>query len=88
VTKYKVNLTLTDTKNATYYLWDIEVFNNPPYFEGNQKPKNLKVRFNSTNEYQLPKFSDDEKNKVSVSFTSLPSFITFDTLTSKLTIFP
>ena len=46
--------------NATNYLWELEVFNTPPYFNGNVKPANQKVRFNSTVEYPLPKMSDDE----------------------------
>ena len=56
---YKVITTLTDTNNSNNYTWDLEIFNTPPYFSKGKKPVNQKIRFNSTTQYLLPKFSDD-----------------------------
>jgi hypothetical protein len=63
---YSIITTLSDTNNATRYVWNLEIFNTPPYFNGDKKPGNQKLRFNSTIRYQLPQFSDDEFNPIVV----------------------
>ena len=84
---YQVITTLTDTNNATNYAWDLVIFNTPPYFNGNKKPANQKLRFNSTIRYQIPQFSDDEFNPI-VVINKMPSFISFDKILSTYVITP
>ena len=78
---------MTDTNNATNYPWTLEIFNEPPYFNGNKKPAHQKLRFNSTIRYQLPLFSDDESNPIIV-INNMPKFISFDSLQSTYVIVP
>ena len=71
----------------TNYAWDLTIFNSPPYFNGNKKPANQKLRFNSTIRYQLPQFSDDEFNPI-VVINKMPKFISYDKIVSTYVITP
>ena len=63
---YKVITILTNSNNSNNYTWDLEIYNTPPYFSKGKKPVNQKVRFNSSTQYVLPLFSDDEFNRIEV----------------------
>ena len=69
------------------YVWKLEIFNTPPYFNGYKKPADQKLRFNSTVRYTLPLFSDDEFNPIIV-INKMPKFMTFDQDLSSYTISP
>ncbi len=68
-------------------MWELEVYNNPPYFNGGLKPSDQMIRFNSTVDYPLPKFSDSEFNSIEV-INKLPNFISYDPIELKYVIAP
>ena len=56
------------------------VLNSAPLFE-KEKPKNLIMNFKTEMTYKLPKYIDIEKNAITLDQV-LPSFVTFDSISS------
>jgi hypothetical protein len=64
--RYECVLTLTDTANATYNKFFIEVVNNPPIFANGQRPQSVKMNINTVKEVEMPIIIDTENNPIKI----------------------
>ena len=63
---YKCVLTLSDTRNSSYYRFNVDVYNSPPVFANKAKPAPIKLHLKQKAEVELPSIFDPENNPVFV----------------------
>ena len=69
---YLITVTVSDSLAKVSTSFKISVANTPPYFVSTV-PADFTMRFNSTFDFSIPKFQDDEGHGVTVILDSIPS---------------
>ena len=69
---YLITVSVSDTLDSATSSFKISVINTPPYFVS-KTPVDFTMKFNTSYNYFIPKFSDKEGHDVAVLIDSEPS---------------
>jgi hypothetical protein len=66
----------------------VTVINHAPTFDSALSATNFHIMVNTTQYLQLPTYSDLDGHNVMLSYTSIPSYVTYDSTSRKFTFNP
>lgn len=71
-----------------YYYHPITILNRPPTFTSPLSPSSFTIPYNTTQSLTLPSYNDPDGHTVIIQTTSLPAFVTFDSIHKIFTFKP